>query len=197
MDRLPTLLIVGWPTDTDSHLTIKGADRETYAAPNQHIKLGLDSQLRIIFVTTGSLANTARETLPGNSVIDLPNEAYPIQEKRDYFSRAVMAGVLSTANSSGWIILPTYSKICHTETLWAIAEGLNSFGIVHASSNSFTTYPIGFSAEFFSELIRLQHEKDINKILFRYPTLNIDYKIEGHRNATAPSLKTTHGIEHH
>ena len=92
----------------------------------------------------------------------------------DDFARAVAAGVLSSAQASGWLILPAYMPMLRAETLRRIADTASHQSVVFPQYQQLRGHPVRFSSEFFSELIRLQSERDLSRLIARYPALGVE-----------------------
>lgn len=180
MDRLPTLLIVaGKPLWAEVALATRTTTRANDAihifdALEATLRMGLSSGLPIVLVAPKTVGTRARLLLSGNSVVDLPEKSEEGADLTDFIAQAIAAGVMSSSNSNGWLLLPVSLPMMQAATLKKIADALTTQSVVFPQYRQIPGYPIGFSAEFFSELIRLRTERDLARLIARYPAQGID-----------------------
>lgn len=183
MDRLPTLLIVAEPAPqredggpaTAELAAHQDAAMQLFSNLRSTLQMALESGLPVVFIAPKMVAEQARDILPGNCVIELPQDPTTLDgEPKDDFAMAVASGVLACANANGWLILPSQTHMLRTETLQKIASALACQAIVYPQYKLQQGQPIGFSAEFFSELVRMQSERDLNRLMSRYPAMALD-----------------------
>jgi molybdenum cofactor cytidylyltransferase len=182
MDRLPTLLVL-------ANASVKGRGPKPLGPPSPEeqalrmfdtlhdtLQKGLESGLPLLLVAPGDIAERARVLLPGNSVVELPDDLPPGESliQSDSFARAVVAGVLASAQANGWLILPGYVPMLKADTLRRIADAAHHQPVVFPQYQQLRGHPVRFSSEFFSELIRLQSERDLNRLIARYPAMGVE-----------------------
>lgn len=110
------------------------------------------------------------------------------------------AGVAACSEASGWLVLPADMALIHASTLKAVARALDGHPIAYPQHAGRRGHPVGFGAELYSELIRLNSDDAARRLLSRYPAqvvevadagvLGVDGVAEGERgrsSATAPS----------
>lgn len=183
MDRLPTLLIVAEPSTQkeDDSLTTgqlsahQEAAMQLFSNLRCTLQMALESGLPIVFIAPKLVAEQARNILPGNCVVELPQDPTSLDgEPKDDFAMAVASGVLACANANGWLILPGRTHMLKAKTLQKIAGALACQAIVYPQYKLQQGLPVAFSAEFFSELVRMQSERDLNRLMSRYPAMALD-----------------------
>lgn len=185
VDRLPTLLIVTGPStqkEDDNPATGQLSARQEAALQlfsnlRCTLQMAIESGLPTMFIAPKLVAEQARHVLPGNCVIEAPQDPNALDgEPKDDFAMAVASGVLACANANGWLILPGHTQILKAHTLQKLAGALSCQSIVYPQYKLQQGRPVGFSAEFFSELIRMQSERDLHRLMSRYPAmaLNVD-----------------------
>ncbi|MDO9237847.1 MAG: NTP transferase domain-containing protein [Aquabacterium sp.] len=168
MDRAPALLILANPV-------ARGEARMRFLdALDSTLRVGLSCGLPMLLVAPGDIAQQTRQLLPGDCVVELGTDATQLSSQSDFFARAVSAGVLASANGNGWLVMPGDTPIQHADTLQKMAEALMTQSVVYPQYHQMQGYPIGFSSEFYSELIRLQTERDWGRLMARYPAQGID-----------------------
>lgn len=186
MDRLPTLLIVvpSSPGSTFSPFnTSTGSDEDQalnmLGRLNSTLSMALHSGLPIAIVAPAEEARYARKILSADSVIEIPSrnigapKSLDHQDSRGMIS-AIISGVMATANSEGWIISPPTDQPIELGSILEIAHSLKSSVIAFSQKMERPCFPIGFSSEMFSELIRMRSISDLNKIIYRYPATSLE-----------------------
>ncbi len=183
MDRLPTLLIVAEPAPQKEDggpairqlATHQDAAMQMFSNLRCTLQMALESGLPVVFIAPTLVAEQARDILPGNCVVELPQDPTALDgEPKDDFAMAVASGVLACANANGWLILPSQTHMLRAETLQKIASALACQAIVYPRYKLQQGRPVAFSAEFFSELVRMQSERDLNRLMSRYPAMALD-----------------------
>lgn len=183
MDRLPTLLIVAEASASKNdgsvakdHLPAhQEAAMQFFCNLRSTLQMALESGLPVAFIAPKQLAEQARNILPGNCVVELSQDPTSLNgDPKDDFAMAVASGVLTCANANGWLILPGHTHMLKAETLQKIAGALTCQAIVYPQYKLQQGLPIAFSAEFFSELVRMQSERDLSRLMNRYPAMALD-----------------------
>lgn len=181
MDRLPTLLIVV-PPASEAALSfattqLPGANDgklQLSAHLNTTLQLGIESGLPLALVAPPFSAAQARKIIPGNCIVELSNNTNINGDDQDSFCIALATGILSWPNANGWIALAANSDALQSTTLTNIAAAMTHKPIVYALRKNQRCTPIGFAAEFFSELIRIGSARDLIRLISRYPSCGID-----------------------
>ncbi|MGC4059590.1 MAG: NTP transferase domain-containing protein [Aquabacterium sp.] len=183
MNRLPTLLVLAHASAANQRgktLDMPSPEEQAlrlFDTLHDTLRKGLESGLPVLLVAPRDVAERARTLLPGNCVVELEdNEPTFVKtsEQPDNFARAVAAGVLASAHADGWLILPARVPMLRANTLRRIADAPDHQPVVVPQYQQMSGHPIRFSSEFFSELIRLQSERDLNRLIARYPTVCMD-----------------------
>lgn len=84
-------------------------------------------------------------------------------------SAALRAGVLASAQSSGWILLPCGPTPPRHQTLTSLRQALTQHLLLYPSHQGRSGMPMGFGQELFSELIRLDSDRELLRLMNRYP----------------------------
>ena len=184
MDRLPTLLVLANPSATRQGMPSLGPPSpqeqalRMFDTLHDTLQKGLESGLPLLLVAPRDIAERARTLLPGNSVVELPDTAPThdgeVTPQPDDFARAVVAGVLASAQANGWLILPAYMPMLRAETLRRVANAAHHQSVLFPQYQQLRGHPVRFSSEFFSELIRLQSQRDLDRLIARYPSVGIE-----------------------
>jgi molybdenum cofactor cytidylyltransferase len=179
MNKQPTLIILAEPTlhgmaggDGSAPPSPNGQAMGLFSVMDSTVRRGLASGLPMLVVAPPDMARQARTLLPGNDVIDLP-EMSPPRSRADRLARAVAAGVEASANAPGWLLLPADMPMLQVDTLRAVANAVALYTVVFPQYRHRRGHPVGFSAELFSELIRLDSERDLTRLTARYPAAEI------------------------
>ncbi|MGH6647464.1 nucleotidyltransferase family protein [Aquabacterium sp.] len=182
MNKQPTLIILAEPTlnsavgrDDPGPPSTGGQAMGLFSVMDSTVRRGLASGLPMIVVAPPDMARQARTLLPGNDVVDLPDLPSPSSCSRaDRLARAVAAGVEASANAPGWLLLPADMPMLQVDTLRAVAHAVALYTVVFPQYRHRRGHPVGFSAELFSELIRLDNERDLARLTARYPAMGVD-----------------------
>ena len=108
--------------------------------------------------------------------IDLPPSCLLMSAPLDGSSLSgagIAQAVEATAQSAGWLLLPMQGALPRAATVKAVAEALRSHPMAAPSHGGRRGHPLGLGAEFYSELIRLKHLRDVDRLLARYPHVDI------------------------
>lgn len=179
MNSLPTLIVLADPNPPPA------ADSGAMNVLAHTLQVGLESGLPMVLVTPPTAAEFARTLLPGNDVVEL-TEAQGPGSRTDLLSRAVAAGVLASPHAPGWLLWPADMGDVQPDTLRLIAHGVTHYPMVYPQYRQCRGHPVGLSAEFFSELIRLNSERDLSRLMTRYPALGLDVDDPGILEPEAP-----------
>jgi molybdenum cofactor cytidylyltransferase len=145
-----------------------------FSVMDSTVRRGLASGLPMVVVAPPDMAQQARTLLPGNDVIELPESMFPLKSRSDRLARAVAAGVEASAQAPGWLLLPADMPMLQVETLRAVASAVAHYTVVFPQYRHRRGHPVGFSSELFSELIRLDSERDLGRLTARYPAMGVD-----------------------
>lgn len=181
MDRLPTLLIVV-PPASEAALSFattqlpgsNDGNLQLSVHLNNALQLGIESGLPLALVAPSSFAAQARKIIPGNCIVELSSNTKINANDHDGFCTTLATGILSWPNANGWIVLAANSDALRSATLANIATAMTHKPIVYTQKKNQRCTPIGFAAEFFSELIRIHSTRDLNRLISRYPSCSID-----------------------
>lgn len=177
MPELPTLIILA---ECEAPPTAELAMERMLATPTPHndrvallhrtIRKARASGLQVRLVAPPSLALHAQHVLAHEHVIQMadPDEA-TASAGNDQLAQGVAAAVSASAQSPGWLLLPGDMPLLHTDTLMAMRDAMALHPVVFPEYRQRRGHPIGFSSEFYSELIRLQSERDLQRLLAKYP----------------------------
>jgi molybdenum cofactor cytidylyltransferase len=181
MNKQPTLIILAEPTldsvtgrDEFSPPSSSGQALGLFSVMDSTVRRGLASGLPMVVVAPPDMARQARTLLPGNDVIELPEPSPAPRSRADRLAKAVAAGVEASANAPGWLLLPADMPMLQVDTLRAVANAVAHYTVVFPQYRHRRGHPVGFSAELFSELIRLDNERDLSRLTARYPAMGVD-----------------------
>lgn len=178
MSDLPTLIILAQLADSQRESGHTRQDSPSDMAMRQFnalshtLRKGLDSGLPVVLVTQAELADQARQLLRADDVVTLPDA--PMGEAVAPLARAVSAGVVASAHAPGWLLLPVDMTMLKATTLTQLGQALGHHPMVFPQYRQQPGHPAGFSAEFFSELIRLNHTRSLSRLMARYPSVAIE-----------------------
>ncbi|HEX2540305.1 MAG TPA: nucleotidyltransferase family protein [Caldimonas sp.] len=132
----------------------------------------LASRLPVIVVTTEAFSDVARSSVAARDVVVLPEVgtgAAPLG-----MGVSIAAGVSARPHAAGWLVLPGDMPLVRSSTLQAVARGLEHHSVVYAQHRGRRGHPVGFAAEFYSELVALRGDEGARRLLARYPAFGIE-----------------------
>jgi molybdenum cofactor cytidylyltransferase len=118
--------------------------------------------LPILLVTTPLLAPLARSLAAQRDVLLLSHESVN-------WGQAIAAGVAERSGAPGWLVVPGDLPLVQPKSLLAMASALEENAIVQPEFEGQTGTAVGFSAELYSELVKLQDDEGARRIVARYP----------------------------
>jgi len=147
-----------------------------YGALQAMLNRVLASELPMVLVAYPNLTEQARRLIPGNCIVELsPNQA----QSPCAGVAAIVAGVHASAQSDGWLVLPADMPMLQPSTLRLVAQALRAIPVALPQFRGRRGHPMGFGRELFSELIRLEHDRDLYRLMSRYPCEDIEVNDPG------------------
>jgi molybdenum cofactor cytidylyltransferase len=122
------------------------------------------SQLPLVVVTTDALAPDARRAVASRDVVVVSDA-----EAARGMGHTIATGVAARADATGWLVLPADMPRVAPDTLRSVAAALDEHAVVYAQHLGRRGHPVGFSAELFSELVRLTGDEGARRLVARYP----------------------------
>ena len=137
------------------------------------VRHAIASHLPVVVVTTEQLAGAAGRLVAARDVVVVP------QTTGGYgMGHSIAAGVAARADAPGWLLLPGDMPLVQPATLLAVAAALEHHAIAYAQYRGRRGHPVGFGAELYSELIRLEGDQGARRIVARYPAVGVDVETE-------------------
>lgn len=131
----------------------------------------LASELPMVLAAPKSITDQARGLLPHDSLVEMPVEHH---DGSAMVARSVAAAVLASSQSAGWLVLPGDMPMLQVDTLRRIADAVQTYPIAYPQHQARRGHPMGFGRELFSELVHLDLNRDLYRLLSRYPAEGID-----------------------
>ncbi len=140
------------------------------------LRHAMATQLRVVLVTTPSLAPAALQLLPAGDVVILPSVDGIGRPASIGMGYSIAAGVRATGDAEGWLIVPADMPLLRPESILAVAAALAHYPVAYAQHTGRQGHPVGFSTELYSELVNLQGDEGARRIVARYPShaVNLD-----------------------
>lgn len=136
------------------------------------------SHLPLVVVTTQGLASAVREHVAARDVVILPSvgsaDSLPLG-----VGFSIAAGVAASPHAPGWLILPADMPMIQSTTLQAVSRQLSEHPVVFAQYRGRRGHPVGFSAELYSELVRLTGDAGAKRLVASYPAFGVVLDDEG------------------
>jgi molybdenum cofactor cytidylyltransferase len=133
------------------------------------LRHAIASHLPLVVVASAALAEAAAQHVAARDVIVVPDTPGDFG-----MGHSIAAGVAARADASGWLLLPGDMPMVQPSTLLAVAEALGHHAVAYAQYRGRRGHPVGFSAELYSELIRLSGDEGARRIVARYPAVGVD-----------------------
>lgn len=136
------------------------------------VRHAIASGLPVVVVTTAGLVEEAAHLVARRDLVVLGGG--PGGQAAGGMGDSIAAGVAARASAPGWLMLPADMPLVRPETLRRVASALPQHAIAFAQHHGRRGHPVGFSAELFSDLVRLQGEDGARRLLARYPALGVE-----------------------
>lgn len=170
MTASATVIVLAGPV-SDSGPSGGGRAPDPGQALRQTLHNVLSTGLPTLVVTLPEMVAQAQAILPGNHVLALEDDG---TGPGQWMGRAIRAGVEASPQAGGWLLLPVTGAPLPAASLHAMADCLPSFPVVHPGPEQTGSKPIGVSGELFSELLRLDSARDLERLASRYPAATVE-----------------------
>jgi molybdenum cofactor cytidylyltransferase len=135
----------------------------------QTVAHAVQTQLPVLVVTTAAQAPLVAGLLAARDVLVLPEA-----EAARGMGNSIAAGVAERSGAPGWLLLPGDMPLVQPGTLLAVATAMEQHAVVHAEHKGRRGHPVGFAAELYSELVKLQGDEGARRIVARYPAHGLE-----------------------
>lgn len=177
MQERPTLIILAAPPGPREHEQAApdhdGDASEELTFIGNMLRSVAASQMPVVVVASAEHAPSVSQWVLPHALVTLPARSMP-QTPEQRLGEAVAAGVLASAQASGWLLMPAHMPAPQQETLDIVADAISAHSVVYPRYGLQRGYPVGFSSEFFSELIRLDSHSGLDRLIARYPSHGLD-----------------------
>jgi len=124
----------------------------------------LQTGLPVLAVCSLSLAPLAAAALPTRDLLVLDDA----QAARG-MGHGMALAVAERAGAAGWLVLPGDLPQVRSQSLLRVAAALQQHPVAYAQHRGRRGHPVGFAAELYSELVRLDGDEGVRRLLGRYP----------------------------
>jgi molybdenum cofactor cytidylyltransferase len=172
MHTAPTVIVLATaPTHRAATAPAEGASAWLFHGLLTQLARATDSGLPVALVASSATLEAVRQALPQSRIthspLDNPMPGGGLAE-------ALRAGVQTCATSLGWIMLPAHLPMLQPATLREMGTLLHLHPVVYASHQSQPGMPIGFGQELFSELMRAASDRELQRLINRYPSRAVE-----------------------
>jgi molybdenum cofactor cytidylyltransferase len=129
--------------------------------------------LPLVVVTVAALVDVARSVVASRDIVLLPPVGSASREPLGV-GFSIAAGVSARPHVPGWLILPGDMPLVQPDTLRAVARALVHAPVAYAQYRGRQGFPVGLSAELYSELVLLSGEEGLRRLLVRYPSTAVE-----------------------
>lgn len=127
-------------------------------------------------VLESKFAKFAAGLLGEKNVIVIPDQQLQPIHTLGY---GLATAISECSDVSGWLLLTAQTPFVKSQTLKDLAIALQDHILVYSQYAGQQGYPIGFNAELFSELVRLNSEHELRRLFIRYPSYAVDVEDPG------------------
>ena len=127
------------------------------------------TQLPLLVVTTA-----ARAALVGQQVATRDILVVSDADAARGMGDSIAAGVAERSGATGWLVLPGDMPLITPGSMLAVAMALEHFPVAFAQHRGRRGHPVGFSAELYSELVRLSGDDGARRVMARYPAHGVE-----------------------
>ncbi|HEV6968500.1 nucleotidyltransferase family protein [Roseateles sp.] len=138
------------------------------------LRHALETQLRVVVVTTPALAPAVHRLVAARDVIVLAEQDAQGRPQPIGMGHSIVAGVSATGDADGWLILPADMPLVRPSTILAVAQGLERYPVCYAQYRGMQGHPVGFGTELYSELMSLRGDEGARRIVARYAAQPIE-----------------------
>ena len=129
--------------------------------------------LPLVVVTVAALVEVARGVVASRDIVLLPPVGSASREPLGV-GFSIASGVGARPHAPGWLILPGDMPLVQPQTLRAVARALGQAPVAYAQYRGRQGFPVGLSAELYSELVQLSGEEGLRRLLVRYPSAAVE-----------------------
>ncbi len=133
----------------------------------------LSTHLPVAVVTTQGLAEVASHDVASRDVVVVPAVGTPSAQPLG-MGYSIASGVAARPHANGWLVLPGDMPMVQPRTLLAVAAALDHYPIAYAQHRGRRGHPVGFSAELYSELVKLSGDEGARRLIARYPAHGVE-----------------------
>lgn len=123
------------------------------------------SRLPVVALVAEPQVAVAARWLARRDIVALPEVA----QGAPAFAAALAAGLGHSPQARGWLLWASHAPMVQAATLCAVARALEHQPLVRAHYQGIGGQPLGFAAEFYSDLMRLRADDDLQRMLTRFP----------------------------
>lgn len=151
----------------------------------------LAADLPVLVVTTEPLAELVSHHVATRDIVLLPAVGSEASQGLG-MGYSIAAGVAARSDASGWLILPADMPMVQPSSLRSVAKLLDQHPVAFAQHHGKRGHPVGFSAELYSELVRLTGDEGARRLVARYPSKEVEVDDPG----VLLDIDTTEDLSH-
>ncbi len=146
----------------------------TFTVLGTTLRNASQTQLPLLVVTTA-----ARAALVGKQVATRDILVVSDADAARGMGDSIAAGVAERSGASGWLVLPGDMPLVTPASMLAVATALEQYPVAFAQHRGRRGHPVGFSAELYSELVRLSGDDGARRVMARYPAQGVELDDSG------------------
>lgn len=142
------------------------------------LRAALATLLPVVVVTTRRLVPLVSPHVATRDVVLLPEVGSDAAQPLG-MGYSIAAGVLARPDAAGWLVMPGDMPLVRPASLKAVAAALEQHPVVYAQCGGRRGHPVGFAAEFYSELVALTGDEGARRVIARYPSVGVELSDPG------------------
>ncbi len=138
---------------------------------SSQVQRALASRLPTVLVAPDAMLSAAHAWTSARGIM---TASLDTQAPGAHLTSGLRIGVQMSATANGWIMLPVGLGLLQDGTLNRISDLLQQHPIAYPTHRNRQGLPIGFGRELFSELVQLRSDRDLHRLVNRYPSQGIE-----------------------
>ena len=138
---------------------------------SSQVERALESRLPTVLVASSAMLGVSRPWADARGVTTVALDGMLTDAS---LTAGLRTGVQMSASAHGWIMVPVGLGLLRGGTLNSISDLLQQHAIAYPTHRNRPGLPIGFGRELFSELMQLRSDRDLHRLINRYPSQGVE-----------------------
>jgi molybdenum cofactor cytidylyltransferase len=171
MPPRPTIVVLAAGAAAGRVLQLLGAKGDAAAARvlGRTVRHAIETGWPVVVVATPALAPVLATWVATRDLVVVDPATDPQAGQQ-----LIAVGVAAQADADGWLLLPADCEQVRAASIQAVGRALQDSPVAYAQYQGREGLPVGFAAELFSELVTLDRDDAIRRLMSRYPARGIE-----------------------